>query len=828
MNWVSFMDGVAQDVRYGIRSLRRSPVLTVVVISTLSVGIAVLTTFFSILNTAAFRELPYPDAERIVLLYKSYNAPNSIIQELARSAKSFERLSPYAENSQVVTGQGEPFEVRATVIDSGFFHLLQPVPLLGVLPTPDDIRVGASVLVIGERLWRARFNSAPDILGRVVTIQGQPRQIVAVMKRDFTFPFLEEVWLPVVGSSRDPADSYTQVLAKFASGASREDAQRDIDLLAARLHQADPSTYEKRFQFYMTPEMLERVRTTGASLGRIKLAIGAAACVLLIVCTNIAMLMLARGARRRGEMIVRASLGASRWQLVRQQIVESGILALISGAVGALLSVWGVKLVLIWVVPRRVQNDLFPGWMQFGVDWRVAAFAILASLVTVAIFGVWPARAGSHFDLSSALRSHSDRSVVSGDPTRNAHLPVVIQLTLALALFAGATMLAVTYRAVGQTDRGYVAHGLFEVRVALDGIGDTSRAQQDAFFIRLRDVLQSSPGIGVSATGGFQAFGDEQSDRAVYLPDATSPVISSAEWRSEPTAVSDTYFSVMGIPLLAGRRFNSGDTRGGAPVAIVSKTFALRAWGSGDVVGKVLVVGRRPKVRKGAPKANASTNVSTSVTVIGVVGDIRKAGVYGPTTVWSEPDAYVSDRQVLFNSPALVVRTDLGPLALQAAVAKSLDRLGRQLPVTTTSLEARAQREISSTRGLATMMSAFAVVSLGLALIGIYGIVAFGVERRTREIGIRMALGAQSADVIQTIIASGARLTAIGVGLGLIVAMTMGKVMAGFVVGALPMQIGIATGSAVVFGAVALAASYLPARRAAKLDPVVALRDWQG
>jgi putative ABC transport system permease protein len=474
-----------------------------------------------------------------------------------------------------------------------------------------------------------------------------------------------------------------------------------------------------------------------------------------------------------------------------------------------------VQLLIALTIPSDRRGSL-PGWLQFGVDWRVAGFAFAIALLAVAMVGIWPARAGTRFDLAAILRSDAGYAIAGSDPTRSAHLPIVLQLTLSLGLFAGAIMMALTYRQVTRVDRGHDPRNVYDVWVTNDP--DSSSLATTEFFRRVRDELAAVPGIEASLSTRFESFHGEKSDRMTYLPGATSPVVS--DWRPDPAVVSGDYFAVIGMPILAGRSFNDGDRPGSAPVAIVSRAFALRAWGTADVLGRMLAVGRPA----GAKRPATDGQVPTVVTVVGVAGDYREPRIGNDALIWSRPDVYLSDRLARFASATLVVRSKQGLVAVRKAAAAAIDRAGRQLPFTVISQEEEATRDNGSSRSLALMMATFALASLGLALMGLYGVVAFTVEQRTREVGVRIALGAQARDVIRLIMSSGARLIAAGLGLGLVVAVMTGRLMGGFVVGAVTSHVAIAVAAMIVFAAVALVATYLPARRAARLDPAAALR----
>jgi predicted permease len=820
VNGALWADQLAQDFRFAIRSLRRSPGLTLVIVLTLSISVAVVTTFFGFVNSI-LRPLPYKDAYRTVWYYKSSKVPDDVNGELL-ARRVFDRLTTYHENVRLVVASGSMERDFVTDVDSSFFPMLAPRVLLGALPSPAEVHSGATVAVLAERFWRHALNADPAVIGQTIRVAGTPRRVMGVIADGFTIPDITDVWVPAQGS----IDRYEEgganrgTLARFYPGVTRPEVQRTLDLINARLRVAYPTLSTRFPPVVIDKEMVNRHGGWGGPAFALPLLyriIAGAGCVLLIACMNIALLLLARGGRRRGEMIVRASLGASSWQLARQQLVESLVLAIVSAIVGTLLTIWGTRLVVAILPPMS-----WAGWVKFGIDWRVASFAIAVSLGTVIIFGVWPARAGSRFNLEQVLRSDAGHGVVIGDATRSAHVPLVVQLTLSLTLFAGAMMLWLTVRQVANADRGYTPKGLFEVQISADPALDSTAADVTTLALRLRDALRS-PGLEVSIYGAMNDFGGSPTDGRIYLPGADRPVVSDTEHGAGAGVVSDGYFNVMGTRLIAGRSFSPADAPGAMPVVIVSHTFAKRAWGTDNVVGKTLIIGKPSpdSVKKG--KAVAARTVAT---VVGVAGDIRRsANANGQVTVVARPQVYVSDRQAHFHVGSVMIRTSsLSEARVQALVARRLSEMGRMFPVRANDMKVGVERETFGTRMLAWVTSIFAGACLLLALMGVYGIVAFGVEQRTREIGVRIALGAQGGDVVRAVMGRGAQLIGASLLIGLVVALLAAKVLAGFLSGTVAANFATSTGVAVVFGVVAMVASYLPARRAARLDPVVALR----
>jgi putative ABC transport system permease protein len=426
------MNGLALDFRYVLRSLRRSPTVSAVVVVSLSVGMAMITIFFSFLNTIVLRPLPYRDAARIRMVWKSTRTSNEVIAELSASAKSLQRVAAVVSYGGSIGD--DPRIVLLALVDSGFFPLLMPQPELGVLPASGDVHQGAPILVISDALWRRRFNATPDIIGRVITIGGQRRTIVAVLPPSFTIPYISEAWAPLTRSGRDPDEPIGLLFVKLAPGATWSDAERELQLVSSRQQGAYHPEDRSMPRLRLLSEMVGRDRGPGQDIRLVVLVLGAAACMLLVVCTNVALLMMVRGERRRTELVIRAAIGASRWQLIRQQVIECVCLAVTAAVLALGMTYWGIFLILSIYFPA---NYAYPGWMHFGLDWRVAMFGAALTLLTIMICGMWPARVGTRLNLQLALRADAESTLTGRDPTRSGHLPVVLQLALGLPLFLG-------------------------------------------------------------------------------------------------------------------------------------------------------------------------------------------------------------------------------------------------------------------------------------------------------------------------------------------------------------------------------------------------------
>lgn len=803
-------DILLQEVRYAIRSIRRSPLVSLIVVGTLSIGIGLTTTFFGLLNTAFYHPLPYRKADRLVTVARYYVLKQPV-DELRKMTTALSALTAYMPTQANVEGDGTAQQLSATVVDSGFFRVLGERPVVGRVPTPAEIAAREPIVVIGERLWERTFGRRSDIVGKSIMVEGRLRRVVGVMPAFFTFPQRAQLWFPF-DQDPGPTDRWLLVTGELAPGKQFADVQKDLVLLGARLHAIDSSVYHagRTGGMLASPEMVSRGRDVPAYRLMAVLVMCGALAVLLIGCTNIASLMLARAARRRGQMVIRASLGASQWQLIRQQLIESGILASIAGVAGILLSIWGTHLALRLLPPITMQ--LMPGWVTFGIDGRVLAFAITASLATVLVFGLWPAREGVRFDLTGALRGTADQGLTGRDPTRRVHLPVVLELTFSLVLVIAAATMVQSFRFAANASRGFAMDDRYEVRVGFEESRDSVYSAYTSFLRGLRRNLQAvARGTDVALASRFIQVGTDRMGEGVRIA-GTQRTISWNDFGSLPEMVSDNYFRVLELKTTSGRTFDSTDVSSSAPVVVVSQRFANEAWPGQSAVGKQVIL---------------TKNAMAPATVIGVVSDVTTAdrrtdGQFRPTL-----ELYLNERQALTccGGARLIVHSPMTAAGVSALVRSQLTPLGRNVPP-----NVRTMRDAHRTEGelfgqvLSPILGTFALAGFVLASIGIYGVVAFGVERRVREIGVRIALGATDRDIVRHQMKDGATLVLVGTLAGLAGAAATGRFFSTFVVGPASGRVLIAIAMGAAFSGVALLACYLPARRSAALDPMAALR----
>ena len=811
MHGLRLVDIIRQELRYALRSLGTSRLVSAVVIATLGTGIALVTTFFSLVNTAFYHPLPYKNADRIVSL-TPYAVSKPPLDELKKMSRSLGRIATFQEGRAILSGGDGAVEINSAAVDTSLFTLLDARPIVGSLPSAREIADRARVAVINERVWRGRFGGRPDIVGQWITLDGVARRVIGVMPAWFTFPGRAEVWFPLE-VRLGPEDRELKAIGFLSPGATIGDVEREVQLLGARLHQIDSVRFHlgRTGGIYVSEDMVDRGRGRSQITFLIWLVVGGALCVLLVACTNVASLMLARTARRRGEMVIRASLGASRWQLIRQQLIESVILASMAGIFGTVASIWGVQLVVGMLPPQSMA--WMPRWVNFGIDGRVLAFAALISLLTILVFGLWPAREATRFDLTSVLRATADHGVAGRDPTRRLHVPVVLELTLSLVLFVGAVMMLRSFHTLASVDHGFALEDRSRVSIAYERTRDTIAEDYSRNMLALREATQAAaPSVEVALVSGFFHFLGDSAPRNGFIVPETRRTLSWEYLEALPSTVSDNYFRVLRISIVAGRAFDSTDVASSTPVIVVSRRLAMDVWGSANPLGKQLMVGRHG---------------GTRATVVGVVNDVTRSARVANGVLVPQRDIYFGERQTVTccNRASLIIHSKLSPNGISSLVGRSLRSLGRDLPVTVMTLGDDEMRgDALLNRMLSTVFAIFAMSGLILATMGIYGVVAFDVAQRTREIGIRVALGATSADVVRHLMTGGLKLVAIATTIGLAASALTGRVLTAFVLGTFWGYVVTAVGVAAVFAAIAMLGCYLPARRAASMDPLVALR----
>ena len=805
------MDTILQDLRYALRTLRRSPGFTTVAILTLALGIGANTAIFSVVDAVLLKALPYPHADRLVSLDTKVPGPGKDIfgmamsypdiQQLQALTKDFAGVAAYTYARYNYAGRDEASELAATVVSPNLFDVLGVSPAIGRGFTGAELHDRLAVLSYG--MWATAFGSDRNIVGRVINLDGQSFTVVGVMPRGFAFPNEDtQLWVPLGEALRsNPQLEFNrhfyafESVARLMAGATLAQARADVGLVAQRISGAE------RASFLVDPLKVEGVENVRSAL---LVLFGAVGLVLLIACANAAGLYVARATERRKEIAVRRALGADRARLVRQLLTESVVVALIAGAAGVLLARWGLAAMLaVWPRVPRVN--------EIGIDPWVLGFALVVSLVTGLAFGLLPALRAAAPGLEEALRDESGATTGSRRRHRTQSGLVMAEIALALVLLVGSGLLIRSFVRLTSVDPGYDTRDVLAARIRLTPSRYADPTVQTQFFQDLTDVLARNPGVAAVSvsrtlplTGGVDILAF---DPRRIRPDATEEYLAA-----RLSVVGPGYFAAMGIRL-RGRDFTPQDRADAPKVVIMNRRLSDELWPGQDPVGKVF-----PLKQPGGGGYN--------VTLIGTVGDVR----YASLDATPMPELYFPQLQSaarLRGVPEMwvVLKAKRSPLALAGAVRDAVRQLDPQQSIgDIVSLDRALSRSTAARRLSMTLLTLFAALALVLALIGIYAITAYAVTQRTRELGLRMAIGARPGEVVGLLLNENLRLVLGGIVLGAVGAALATRALRTMLFGVSTLDAITFIGAALVLGGVAMLATYVPARRAARIDPMVALR----
>jgi putative ABC transport system permease protein len=806
-------DGVGADLRFAIRTLRRNAGFTAVVLLTLALGIGANAAIFSVVNAVVIRSLPFPNGDRLVVVWGNLHRPG--VEEIPASAgeyldyrdggRLFDEIAAYDATGFNLTGAGEPERVDGAVVSASFFTTLGVVPEIGRTFRGEDERPGRNdVAVISHVLWTRRFGGDRAVVGRTVSIDGRAVDIVGVLRRGFRFPGETiELWMPIrldaeaLSADNRGSHGFT-VVARMRRGVTIEQASNDLNRVAAAFIPRFPSNYRAGFSTVVRRLQDEIVGDTSRALF---VLFGAVGLVLLIACANVANLLLARAASRRKEIALRTALGATQARLVRQLLIESVIVALAGGALGLGLASWGVD-ALVSAAP-----DSIPRLREVGVDTQVAAFTALVSVGTGLLFGLVPAVKASRLQLNNALKEGGRAAAADGVGGR---VLVVLEIALSIVLLVAAGLLIRSFARLQDVQPGFAADHLLTLRVSLPASRYSTFEKGNAFFDDLFMRLRAGSGISgaaainslpFSGVGGSRSFQIE--GRAVSRPEDST--------EEQLRIVTDGYFRVMGIPIANGREFGPDDSMRVRRVAVVNDAFARRHFPAGDALGKRVAFER---------------DVPFWYEIVGIAGNIKHRGLDAA----DRPELYVPYRQPLFATWTVrpmyvVVRTDGDPLDAVSTVRREAAHVDPVQPISDVrTMAERIDRSLTGRRFNATLLALFAALALTLAAVGIYGLVAYSVTERTHEIGVRLALGATRGDVVAMVLRQGMRMAVLGAAIGIVAARGATRLIAGLLFGVSPADPATFTAIPLLLLAVALAACYVPARRATRVDPMLALR----
>lgn len=801
------------DIRYALRSLRRAPTFTVVALLTLALGIGGTTAIFSVVDALVFRALPYDDAHRLVAIVRvgtdgdrmSVSAGDYL--DLVHDGDRLASIAGYREDIVDLTGTGDPERLEAAQTTASFFDVLSAPALIGrTYSAATDPPGGPRVAVISEGLWQRRFGGRADIVGAIIRLNGEPTTVLGVLPRWFRHPLAVDAWvqspLPVPTSpvavegdllaSRDVR--YFGAIARLAPGVSREQADEQIRAIAERQARDFPETNANdRLSVRPLQEQL-----VGDTRQPMLVLLGAIGIVLLIACANVASLLLARGASRRRELAVRAAVGAGRSRLIRQLLTESLVLAVAGGVLGVLVAAWLVDL-LASLAPRDIIS--LDG---AGFDPRVAAFAIACTVLVGLTFGLAPALSFSAASAGTDLKD-GGRSATTGR-TRTRQALVIAELAMALVLLIGAGLLLTSFMRLRAVDPGFRTTDLVAVQVPVpltryDTDGQR-RFYADLHTRLLADPLTARAAIvfplpltNSAASAAYQVVGRDTRDMDERLV--------------ELNTISPGYFETIGVPVLKGRGIEPGDANGAPVVVVVNRTLAEREWPGRDPIGEHIVLGGPPE------------DPENWLRVVGVVADSKRANLQAPP----RPGVYMSYQQFTLPYMGVVVRTDRGLGPVTAAVRAAVRAGDRDLPIGDAyTIEQIIDRSTGDSRFRAFLVAVFAGVALVLATVGIYGLISYTVAERVPEIGVRLALGATPGQVVRLVMLQGLRLGAIGVAIGVVGALAATRLVGNLLFDVSATEPGVYAGLMLLLLGVAAAASWVPARRAMRVDPIAALR----
>jgi putative ABC transport system permease protein len=798
-----------QDLRYNFRVLRKNAGFTAVIILTLALGIGATTAIFSVVNVILLRPLPYDNPDQLVIVWgtqpqldKAPFSPADFL-DVKRRNHVFDRIAAYQAASFNLTGTSDAVRLRGAMLSPDIMPMLGINVAAGRGFLPEEEKPGNNqVVILSHGLWQRSFSSDPQVVGQSITLNGKVYTVVGILPADSQFLGWAELWVPMAFSAEQESlrDTHSlNVMARLKPGVSLEQAQSEMTSIATQLQQEYPESNSGN-GVRLVPL---REQIVGDIRPILLVLLGVVGCVLLIACANVANLLLSKAAMRQKEIGIRIALGASRWQVIRQLLNESVILSLAGGILGLLIAYLGVRL-LIAFGPANI-----PRLKEVGLDTRVLGFTLLLSLVTSIIFGLVPALQASRPDINESLkeggRSSSARGVYN---QRHRMLLVIAEVALALVLSIGAGLMVRSFLSIQKINPGFNPQNVLSMRIALPEAKYPEDRQRVAFYQQALEGVRNLPGVlsaGAITDLPLSGPGSSTTFSIRELPsDDANPL-------TEYRVITPDYLRAMNIPLLRGRSFNETDEEKHQGVVIINETLARRFFPNQDPLGKHLALSGPPDERE----------------IVGVVSDVKDYGLDAEV----KPEVYIPYSQsgqpyAQYSALTLVVRTSSNPASLTGAVRGVVRSIDKDQPIYNIKTmqdvlsESVAQRLFNM-----FLIGIFAVVALILAAVGIYGVIAYSVAQRTHEIGVRMALGAQPFDVVKLVIGQGMFQALMGVVIGLVGAFALTRVIASLLYGISPLDPATFTGLSILLMIVALMACYIPARRAARINPIIALRE---
>ncbi|MEN3332604.1 MAG: hypothetical protein V7641_1969 [Blastocatellia bacterium] len=810
------METLTKDLRYAARMLLKGRMVTLIAILALTLGIGANTAIFSVINAVLNKPLPYPHPERLVRVYEkspqfeqmSVSYPNFI--DWQRQSQAFERMAVYRHQQFNITGGQEPERVNGRLVSADFFSTLGIQPLMGRDLRLDDDRPGAGpTALLSYGFWQRRFGGDPNVLDKPLTINGKAYTVVGVLPANFKFYSPVDLFVPI-GVQDDVSlqvrDFHPglRVIARLRTGATLAEARDEMQAIATALEQQYPAsnTGQGVAMDSMHEDLVHDIRPV------LLLLLGAVGLVLLIACANVANLLLARAAARQKEMAIRMALGASRWRIVRQLLTESLLLSLIGGGLGLLVAMWGTD-ALISAIP-----DTIPRAEDVGIDARVMLFTFLISALTGCIFGLIPALQVSKPDLNETLKEGGRTAATMKQGVRS--VLVIAEVVFALVLLVGAGLLIRSLFAVRNVAPGVNPRNVITMQIPLSSNIYNDATKIRDFYDRLLERLHATPGVQAAALTGDMPFTGDDSEAPFWTGNGPRPAPDAIQW-ALMNPVSAGYIKAMGIPLLRGRFITEQDTKNTPHIAVIDEYMARDLFSGEDPVGQRMTI----------PGNNKMPDIPFEI--VGVVGHVKHFGLDAPKEIpfqFYMPYVQIPDDFLIgFLGMGLVARTAGDPAAMAAPMKETILAIDKDQPVTAVrTMEQVLADSLAQRRFTMLLLGLFAGLALVLASVGIYGVMSYTVAQRTHEIGVRMALGARPGDVLRMVVRQGMALAGIGVAIGLAVAFALTRLMSSFLFGVSATDPLTFIVLSLLLAGVALAACYVPARRATKVDPMVALR----
>jgi putative ABC transport system permease protein len=800
-----------QDLRYGLRMLTKNPGFTLVAVLAIALGIGANTTIFSCVNALLLRPFSFDNQERLIMVWERVPdagvrrgsvAPGNFMDWRDQS-RSFDEIAAIQRRAFNLTEGDQPERVPGARVSPRFFALLNVKAARGRVFSDEEGQTGREqVALVKQSLWERRYASDPNLVGRQIMIDGKAHTVVGILPKEFNFPVNgSELWTPLAFDAKEQVargNHYLEVIGRLKQGVTMAQAQAEVESISQRTEQQFPETNTGRAGFV---EGFNESHTRGSRV-YLNVLMGAVLFVLLIACANVANLLLVRSTSRQKEIAVRMALGGTRWRLIRQLLTESIVLALIGGGLGLLFSVWGIEFIKGGIPPGFTQH--IPGWDKMQLDSSVLLFTLMVTLLTGAVFGLAPAFQATRLNLNESLKESGKGASSGSSRNRLRSLLVVSEVALSLVLLVGAGLMIRSFVELMRSDLGVNPSNVLTMELSIPRLKYPEEQQRVNFYQELVGRIQNLPGVTEAAAVNLVPMGRSNTSSNFRI-DGQPPPLKGKEPHADYRVVTPRYFEAIGTPIRQGRVFTEQDKKGSPQVVIINEQLARRYFPAGDALGRRLIISEE----------------EGPLEIVGVAADVKDEDLDEE----AEMTSYRPFAQEPWWSMALVVRTASDPVQFTQAIRNEVRSLDAEQPVyNIKTMEQIVDESISAKRLAMLMLGFFAFGALLLAAIGIYAVMSYAVTSRSHEIGIRMALGAQPRDILRLIIQQGLVLTLIGVGLGLLGAFALTRAMTEILYGVNatdPLTFG---GISLLLSIVAFAACYIPARRATRVDPMIALR----